>query len=145
MLYAAEWPERVAALVLVAPAPLVTMPVGDGVLFTRVRAWLDETGQRELAAWMKRTFDVPARLKDDESRLAEHFAAFGPLYVQARRHGHPDAKLPGSGAARGFLQSMKTSTPSPCSAAVAWNERKSSKRSRSHCQASSTASSCGHL
>ncbi|MFP2923654.1 alpha/beta fold hydrolase [Pyxidicoccus sp. 3LG] len=102
-LYAAEWPERVEALVLVAPAPLVTMPAGDGDLFTQVRARLNEAGQRELAAWMKHTFDFPTRLKDDEARLAEHFAAFGPLYVQAMRRERPDAKLPGSGAAGGFL------------------------------------------
>ncbi|TSC34335.1 alpha/beta fold hydrolase [Corallococcus sp. Z5C101001] len=102
-LYAAEWPERVEALVLVAPAPLVTMPAGDGDLFTQVRARLDQTSQRELDAWLKHTFDFPARLKDDEARLAEHFAAFRPLYVQAIRRERPDAKLAGTGATGGFL------------------------------------------
>ncbi|RKH43671.1 alpha/beta fold hydrolase [Corallococcus sicarius] len=103
-LYAAEWPERVEALVLVAPAPLVTMPVDEeGDLFTQVRARLDAEGQRALAAWMKHSFDFPARLKDDEAHLAEHFAGFGPLYVQALRRERPQARLPGSGAAGGFL------------------------------------------
>ncbi|GHG70978.1 alpha/beta hydrolase [Comamonas sp. JC664] len=102
-LYAAEWPERVEALVLVAPAPLVTMPVDGGDLFTQVRTRLDASGQRELASWMKHTFDFPARLEDDEARLAEHFAAFGPLYRQALRREHPDARLPGAGTPGGYL------------------------------------------
>ncbi|QRK07202.1 alpha/beta hydrolase [Archangium violaceum] len=102
-LYAAEWPERVEALVLVAPAPLVTMPAGDGDLFTQVRARLDAEGQRALEVWMEHTFDLPARLKDDEARLAEHFAGFGPLYAQAMRRERPGARPPGSGAPGGFL------------------------------------------
>ncbi|WP_342379919.1 alpha/beta hydrolase [Myxococcus stipitatus] len=102
-LYAAEWPERVEALVLVAPAPLVTMPAGDGDLFTQVRARLDEPGQQALTEWLKHTFDFPARLKDDEARLSEHFGHFGPLYAQAMQRDHAQARMPGSGAAGGFL------------------------------------------
>ncbi|MCY0997477.1 alpha/beta hydrolase [Myxococcus sp. MISCRS1] len=103
LLYAAEWPERVDALVLVAPAPLVTMPSKGDDLFTQVRTRLDEAAQRELAAWMKHTFDFPARLKDDEARLAEHFAAFGPLYARALNAERPDTRPPDTGAAGGFL------------------------------------------
>ncbi|WPB72676.1 alpha/beta hydrolase [Archangium violaceum] len=102
-LYAAEWPERVRALVLVAPAPLVTMPAGDDDLFTQVRARLDPEGQRALEAWMKHTFDFPSRLQEDEARLAEHFADFGPLYAQAIQRERPEALLPGSGAPGGWL------------------------------------------
>ncbi|QSQ23275.1 alpha/beta hydrolase [Pyxidicoccus parkwayensis] len=103
MLYAAEWPERVEALVLVAPAPLVTMPVGDGDLFTQVGARLDAEGRRALDAWMARTFDFPARLKEDEAALSEHFARFGPLYAQAVRKERPGALLPASGTPGGLL------------------------------------------
>ncbi|WP_338868631.1 alpha/beta hydrolase [Myxococcus stipitatus] len=102
-LYAAEWPERVESLVLVAPAPLVTMPTGDGDLFAQVQARLDEPGQQALKAWMKHSFDFPARLKDDEARLSRHFADFGPLYLQALRRDTPEARLPETGAAGGFL------------------------------------------
>jgi proline iminopeptidase len=102
-LYAAEWPERVEALVLVAPAPLVTMPAGDGDLFAQVGARLDADGRRELDAWMARTFDFPARLKDDEAALSEHFARFAPLYTQAVRKERPGALPPGSGTPGGLL------------------------------------------
>ncbi|MBJ6764495.1 alpha/beta hydrolase [Myxococcaceae bacterium JPH2] len=102
-LYAAEWPEHVEALVLVAPAPLVTMPVGEDDLFTQVQARLDPTGQQSLAEWLRHTFEFPARLKDDEPHLAQHFANFGPLYAQAVHRERPEAQLPDSGAAGGFL------------------------------------------
>ncbi len=102
-LYAAEWPERVEALVLVAPAPLVTMPAGDGDLFTQVGARLDAEGQRAMDAWMTHTFNFPARLKEDEATLAEHFARFGPLYAQAVRKERPGARLPDSGTPGGLL------------------------------------------
>jgi proline iminopeptidase len=102
-LYAAEWPERVEALVLVAPAPLVTMPAGDGDLFAQVNARLDAEGQRTLEAWLRHTFDFPARLKEDEPTLSRHFAAFGPLYAQAVRRERPAAMVPDSGVPGGLL------------------------------------------
>ncbi|MCP3138300.1 alpha/beta fold hydrolase [Pyxidicoccus xibeiensis] len=102
-LYAAEWPERVEALVLVAPAPLVTMPAGDGDLFTQVGARLDPEGRRAMEAWLAHTLDFAARLKEDEATLAGHFERFGLLYTQAVRKERPGARLPESGRPGGLL------------------------------------------
>jgi proline iminopeptidase len=81
-LYAAEWPERVSALVLIAPAPLVTMPVEGGDLFALVRARLDAASRPAFDSYLKTTFDFPALVARDEAALAAHFGGFQRFYGQ---------------------------------------------------------------
>jgi proline iminopeptidase len=82
-LYAAEWPERVAALVLMAPAPLFEMPAGDGDLFALVRGRLTSAQQPEFDRYMEEYFDFPRLLSRDEATLARFFQRFGRYYREA--------------------------------------------------------------
>jgi proline iminopeptidase len=90
-LYAAEFPERVAALVLVAPAPLVRMPVEEGDLFSLVRERLPPALQRELDAHLEGAFDFRSLLQRDEAAVARTYADFGRFY--ARATGAPEPVL----------------------------------------------------
>lgn len=80
-LYAAEFPERVRALVLVAPAPLFEMPVPGQDLFATVRARLPAAMQDELDAYLAAYFDFPALLQLDEARLSEFYGRFLRFYA----------------------------------------------------------------
>ncbi|OGO41196.1 MAG: hypothetical protein A2Z04_05735 [Chloroflexi bacterium RBG_16_57_9] len=55
--YAAEFPERVEALVLVAPADVLAMPQEGGGLFEEIRRRLPESMREEYAAYLKRYLD----------------------------------------------------------------------------------------
>jgi proline iminopeptidase len=104
-LYAAEWPERVETLILLAPAPLVTMPVEDGDLFALVRARLPQADRAEFDAYMSEYFDFPGLLKKDEATLARFFEKFGRFYGAAAGIGtQPDgAASDGELRAGGFV------------------------------------------
>jgi pimeloyl-ACP methyl ester carboxylesterase len=85
MLYAAEWPDRVAALILVAPAPLLTMPVEDGDLFALIRSRLDSSMQAQFDTYMRAYFDFPALLQRNERELSDFFSGMGRFYAAATR------------------------------------------------------------
>ena len=82
-LYAAEFPERVQALVLVAPAPLFELPVPDGDLFAQLRARLPAGMREEFEAYLREYFDFPALMKLDEARLSAFFMRFKRFYAAA--------------------------------------------------------------
>lgn len=83
-LYAAEFPDRVRALVLVAPAPLFQLPVPDGGdLFTQIRARLPAAMRPEFDAYLKESFDVPALTALDEAALSARAARLAPFYAAA--------------------------------------------------------------
>lgn len=102
-LYAAEFPERVAGLVLVAPAPLHVMPLPPD-LFTTVRARLAEGGDvAELAAYdayLVRYFDLPAVMALDEAALSRFYGGFRAYYASAV--GEPALAGANDGDAGGF-------------------------------------------
>ena len=82
-LYAAEFPQRVSALVLVAPEPLFVHPVDGGDLFERVAARLPAPQAREFEAWRSEFLDFGTRLREPDDVLAERYARFGPFYAAA--------------------------------------------------------------
>ncbi len=84
-LYAAEFPERVQALVLVCPAPLIVMPSPDGGFYEEIRRLLPEAEQARYAQWMARIFDFRALLESDEAHLAALNREMLPFYVLAAR------------------------------------------------------------
>jgi proline iminopeptidase len=90
-LYAAEWPERVAALVLIAPAPLFEMPAGDGDLFALVRGRLTSAQQPEFDRYMEEYFDFPRLLSRDDATLARFFQRFSRYYQEAAGTALPPA------------------------------------------------------
>lgn len=82
-LYAAEFPERVRALVLVAPAPLFEVPTPEGDLFALIRARLPADRRQEFEAYLKAFFDFPELLKLDEARLSAFLGRLAPFYAEA--------------------------------------------------------------
>lgn len=68
-LYAAEFPERVQALVLVAPAETLVMPPESGGLFEHVRKLLPAEMQSEYDAYLKRYLDYGSIFSKSEREL----------------------------------------------------------------------------
>lgn len=99
-LYAAEFPERVEALVLVAPAKLVKMPIPGDDLFDRVRAKLPPDQRAEYDLLLERTFDLGDQLRMDEDTLGALYDGFGQ-YFAAATGPMPDSALP-AGRTGGF-------------------------------------------
>ena len=87
-LYAAELPERVRALVLVAPAPLIVMPPAGGDLLDEIRRELPEAERVRYEVFLGRYLDFRRILDSDESAVAALNREFQPFYAQvARKHG----------------------------------------------------------
>jgi proline iminopeptidase len=96
-LYAAEWPDRVEALTLVAPAPLFVMPVEDGDLFSLIRSRLPPDSTSEYDAYLRRYFDFRAHIAKDETSLSSFFGEFGRFYRLAARRSPPEGEVPPGG------------------------------------------------
>jgi proline iminopeptidase len=84
-LYAAEFPDRVAALVLVAPAGVLVMPAEGGGLFGEVEKLLPPEMQKEYAAYLKSYFDFGGIFRRSEAELASQYTRFGKYYRIAAR------------------------------------------------------------
>lgn len=102
-LYAAEFPERVAALVLVAPADMLVMPQPEGDLFAVVRQRLPADMQAEFDAYMKAYLNFGNVFTKSEADLQAANRAFGHYYLAAT-----GATLPEQGEAIGgwMVQAM---------------------------------------
>ena len=87
-LYAAEFPERVRALILVAPAELLVMPPESGGLFEQIKPLLPAEMKSEYDAYLKRYLDYGSLFSKTESELALLNAEFARYYaVAAQRKG----------------------------------------------------------
>ncbi len=98
-LYAAEFPDRVSALVLVAPASVLVMPGEDGGLFGEVGRLLPEQMRQEYAVFLKSYLDFSNIFSRTEAELASVNARFGKYYrIAARAKGFsaPDDDQAGS-------------------------------------------------
>jgi proline iminopeptidase len=81
-LYAAEFPEYVQALVLVAPADLLVMPPADGGLFELVRARLPAGRRVAYDAYLKQYLDFQNIFQQSEADLAALNETFGQYYAE---------------------------------------------------------------
>lgn len=96
-LYAAEFPQHVKALVLVAPADLLVMPQqGDG-FFTEVQRRLPQPMQAEYADFLKRYLDYGSIFARSEAELVALNAEFDRYYIAAAKA--QGVAFPGAGDA----------------------------------------------
>lgn len=79
-LYAAEFPERVEALILIAPADVLVMPQTDEGLFGQVRKRLPEEMREEYAAYLEEYLDFKNIFSKSEADLVALNEAFGQYY-----------------------------------------------------------------
>lgn len=82
-LYAVEFPERVRALVLVAPADLVVLPPPSGGLFEQVRARLPEPERGAYDEFVAEYLDFSGVFAESERSLAERHVRFGEFFAAA--------------------------------------------------------------
>lgn len=80
-LYAAEFPERVEALILVAPANMLVMPSEDPSLFGAVRERLPEDRQAEYDAYIEEYLDFQDLFSKSEDELVALNEEFGEYYL----------------------------------------------------------------
>lgn len=82
-LYAAEFPEHVEALILVAPAEVLVMPMETGGLFAEVRERLPEEMLADFDGWQKRYLDYGSIFSKSEAELAALSDEFARYYSVA--------------------------------------------------------------
>jgi proline iminopeptidase len=90
-LYAAEFPEHVRKLLLVAPADLLRFPQPDGGLYERVEALLPAESRAAYQDWLRRYFDYGSLFKKSEADLETLNLAFMLFWEQAEQAMHPSS------------------------------------------------------
>ncbi len=98
-LYAAEFPEHVQALILVAPAETLVMPPPSGGLFEQVRQRLPEDRWADYDAYLKRYLDFQSIFSQSEADLTALNEEFARYYQAAA----PTATVPAGGKAGGWM------------------------------------------
>ncbi len=103
-LYAAEFPERVEALILISPANTLVMPQpdADSDLFAAVRAKLPADKQTEFDAFMKEYLDFNTIFQKSEADLVAMNEQFGKYYLQVADV-EATAPLPSQGKPGGWM------------------------------------------
>jgi proline iminopeptidase len=84
-LYAAEFPDHVKALVLVAPAEMLIMPPESGGLYEQVKPLLPESMKPQYDDYLKRYFDFGNLFSQSEAGLAALNSEFTPYYEEAAK------------------------------------------------------------
>jgi proline iminopeptidase len=82
-LYAAEFPEHLEALVLVAPAGAIKMPMEEGNSFEEIAKRLPEEKKKAFAAYQKEYFDFGNIFSKTEKDLAKLNGRFAEFYTAA--------------------------------------------------------------
>jgi proline iminopeptidase len=89
-LYAAEFPEHVDGLILIAPADVLVMPQEGDDLFASVRAQLPEDMLAEYDAYMDEYFNFKDLFAKSEADLVALQEEFGDYYQAAMETSHPE-------------------------------------------------------
>lgn len=101
-MYAAEFPEHVEALILIAPADVLVMPQANGGLFEEVRQKLPEEKQAEYDAYLKRYLDFQSIFQYSEADLVALNNEFGQYYSLVA----PVSEVPQGKAGGWMVQAM---------------------------------------
>lgn len=105
-LYAAEFPEHVESLVLIAPANLLVMPQKEDNLFDDVRALLPGEMQAEYDAYMKEYFNFKDIFSKSEADLVTLQEEFKRYYQAALETSPPEQGQPGGWMVWAMYMSM---------------------------------------
>jgi proline iminopeptidase len=105
-LYAAEFPEHVQALVLIAPAEMLVMPQKNGGLYESVRPFLPETMRPAYDEYLKRYFDFGKLFTLSDAEIVALNQEFVPYYMaamQAKGFKVPEENNPPAGVEGGWM------------------------------------------
>lgn len=105
-LYAAEFPDRVEALILVAPADVLVMPQQSGGLFELVRERLPEEMQPDFEAYLEEYLDFGNIFARSEADLVALNQEFGQYYQAAIEIPLPQQGQPGGWMVQAMYFSM---------------------------------------
>jgi proline iminopeptidase len=105
-LYAAEFPEHVAAMVLIAPADVLVAPNTSGGLFEEVKARLPEDQRGEYNAWLQRYFDFGGIFSKSEADLVALNDEFGRYYRMVTSTAFPEQGKVGGWTSHAIYFSM---------------------------------------
>jgi len=97
-LYAAEFPEKVEAMILVAPADVLVMPQKDGGLFEEVRKRLPEDMQEDYAAYLEEYLDFKNLFSKSEADLVALNEEFAQYYAAVA-----ETPIPEQGKSGGWM------------------------------------------
>jgi len=105
-LYAAEFPERVEGMVLVAPADVLVMPQESGGLFEDVRRRLPEDRREAYDGFMEDYLGFGSLFSKSEEDLVGMQREFGRYYQEALGRDLPEQAKPGGWMAWAMYLSM---------------------------------------
>jgi len=105
-LYAAEFPEHVEALILIAPADVLVMPQKDGGLYEAVGQRLPEDMQEDYAAFLEDYLDFKNLFSRSEADLVALNQEFGKYYQAVIDIPIPEQGEPGGWMAFAMFVSM---------------------------------------
>ncbi len=84
-LYAAEFPENVKGMLMVAPASMLKMPSDGAAIHERLRAKMPEHLRRDFDSYLDRFFDFSDIFRRSESELRARNAEFFKYYAAAAK------------------------------------------------------------
>jgi proline iminopeptidase len=105
-LYAVEFPERVAAMVLVAPADVLVAPNDSGGLFNEVKARLPKDLHSEYDNWLQRYFDFGTIFSKSEADLVALNDEFARYYRMVTSTTFPEQGKAGGWIGHAIFLSM---------------------------------------
>jgi proline iminopeptidase len=105
-LYAAEFPEHVAAMVLVAPADVLVAPSDSGGLFNEVKNRLPKDRLDEYDGWLQRYFDFGSIFSKSEADLVALNDEFGKYYRMVTSTAFPEQGKAGGWIGHAMYLSM---------------------------------------
>lgn len=101
-LYASEFPQRVKALVFVAPADVLVLPSRHGGLFLQIRARLPEGKRAGFESYLRRSFQLDSLFEKTESQLTAFNAGLAEYYAVAAKAAHFEVPPVDPSAVGGF-------------------------------------------
>lgn len=105
-LYAAEFPDRVKSMVLVAPAETLVMPPPSGGLFEQIRGRLPADMRARYDSWLKRYLDYGSLFSKSETDLCALNDEFALYFSRVNSELAPEAGKGGGWMVHGLYMSM---------------------------------------
>ena len=105
-LYAAEFPDRVKSMVLVAPAETLVMPPPSGGLFEQIRRRLPADMRARYDSWLKRYLDYGSLFSKSDAELAALNDEFALYFSRVNSEPVPGAEKGGGWMVHGLYMSM---------------------------------------